>query len=87
MLVCSMWVFSTLPDEPKPTNRLGHISSFRGIIDQLYLHRGCFHKSTTEMWLWRGNLRVFLQVKRAGKVILQEQWPAVEPYVVVEPYG
>ena len=46
--------------------------------------RGNFHKSTIEKWLWRGYWTVlygifkgFVQVKRDGKIIWQEQWNGV----------
>ena len=46
---------------PKFTNRLGHLFTFRVVLDQLYQRseikkKGCFHKLLSEKGLLRGNL-------------------------------
>ena len=56
--------------------------------------KGCFHKSTTEKWLWGGNftpfcarpnLRGFLLVRRNDKIIWLEQRNEVLILVMAEP--
>ena len=67
---------------PEPTSRLSHFSSLKSVFDQLYLHseiwgKGGFSQVYHYKWLWRGNLRGFLQVKRDGKIKWSEQWKRV----------